>query len=219
MTTGAGEPISPELVLVDPELAARVRAAAGAGPQLPAQLPADDDPGARAGDRAVAPPERDPLPRPVSAPRPPERRRVRHRIGSYAATLGILCILAVAFLPPRQAPRFQSATAASPTSEAPTPAPAPDRARPAQLAWRPVPRATYYLVEVYAGRRLVHAESVPAASVATPSWLRPGRYSWRVFAGRGRPAGRAVRGPIESGWFLVRPAPQPRPAGAAARSR
>jgi hypothetical protein len=175
------EPISPELVLVDPELAARVRATAVAGPSLPAPSPVLRPPAEQraAGDA------------PARAEAPP-RRRIR--VTTAIAVLGGAALLGAAFLPPREAPRL--------TDVAPPATAAPARPAPT-LSWRRTADADYYLVELLQGERLVHATTVRGTRLEAPEWLAPGRYTWRVFAGDGAPADRNVRGPLERGWFVL----------------
>ncbi len=111
------------------------------------------------------------------------------------ATVAALALLAAAFLPPRDAPRLTDS--AAPATAAPRPS--------VTLAWQPARDADYYLVEIFLGATLVHAQSVRPNHVVAPSWLRPGRYTWRVFAGEGAPSARDTRGPLETGWFRVTP--------------
>jgi hypothetical protein len=211
------EPISPELVLVDPELAARVRPHAVAGPSVAPAPALERKPAAARPEQAATALAEPVLPPPAAAPREPAQpapvepvlpapvqpanRPVRHRrslpgrLASAATTLAAVALLAAAFLPPRDPPRFTDA--APPATAAP-------RAS-VTLAWQPAPDADYYLVEIFSGQRLVHAQSTRTTSVEAPAWLSDGRYTWRVFSGHGRPAARITRGPLESGWFLVRP--------------
>jgi hypothetical protein len=195
------EPISPELVLVDPELAARVRPFAVAGPtfDLAPEPGPEPEPGHEpAALRAPEPPAA-PLPEPPPVPAAPARRPERRsgllgRVSTACLVLATLALLGAAFLPPRDAPRLTDAS--PPAIAAPRPT--------VTLAWKPAGDADYYLVEIYRGERLVHAESVRTARVVAPDTLSPGRYTWRVFAGRGAPTARSVRGPLENGWFVVR---------------
>jgi hypothetical protein len=207
------EPISPELVLVDPELAARVRAVAVAGPSLDQPVtasPSVERSGGAGREPATPPPAAPasvpartpaPAPAPARAPAPGiptgaparTRRPVTARLASLASTLAVLALLAAAFLPPRDAPRLTDS--AAPATAAPRTS--------VTLAWLPASDADYYLVEVYSGTRLVHAQSVRGTRLSAPAWLRPGRYTWRVFSGQGRAADRRTRGPLESGWFVV----------------
>jgi hypothetical protein len=241
------EPISPELVLVDPDLAARVRPYAVPSPP---HAPATPLVRAPAPDAGVRPPDGD------AGAAVPERREPQRRIrlAPLVTALAGAAFLGAAFLPPREQPRITDitapATAAPPSSEAPqrpsqpgpaappvrtrpkpapaTPpspgqaepgtAPPPVRARPEPtpatppspvqaarppllLTWLPT-GADYYLVEVFSGQRLVFATTLRRARMTVPSWLEPGRYTWRVHAGTGRPAARDVRR-LENGWFRV----------------
>jgi hypothetical protein len=196
MRTPDPHPISPELVLVDPELAARVRATAIAGPSYPP---------ATVQARVLAPPAAPASPTAAPA-RPPRhepdeqanaglerrhgRRRVTHHLGSIAAALAVIALLAAGFLPPRQAPHLGDAATAAAT--------------PPTLAWRSV-GAKSYRVEIYAGERLVHAETIKATHLDVPRWLAPRRYTWRVFVDDGaRVVGQLTRSSFEEGWFVVR---------------
>jgi hypothetical protein len=209
------EPISPELVLVDPELAARARPEAVAGPQIPVVA---------AQPVWVGPTRPRPADPPPAAPREVAGQRGRwrwpRRLANVAVAVGCLAIAAAAFLPPRDAPRLGadvvSATAASPVADSRSRAdpatdprsqavaPAPSRPLPT-LVWRAMPDARYYLVEIYSGSQLIHSRSVGATRLDAPAWLPRGRYTWRVFAGLGQPRDRRVRGPLEDGWFVVGP--------------
>ncbi len=200
------EPVSPELVLVDPELAARVRPFAVAGPvfEEPRREPARATGIAPAVPlRPPAPPEADPSSTVAHAARTPvavrgERRRrsVVGRLASAVAMLAFAALLGTAFLPPRDAPRLADtpATANAATSSRVT------------LMWVADDDASYYLVEMYVGRTLVHAESTRGTKLVTPAWLPAGRYTWRVFSGNGSPPERNTNGPLESGWFVITPA-------------
>jgi hypothetical protein len=187
-----GEPVSPELVLVDPELAARLRAHAVAGPsyEIPEPAPALRAPSAEPAAPAPAPV--------ASTPTPPGRRwtsRLERGL-TAAGVVAVVALLGSAFLPPRDAPRLASsppsANAAISTQ--------------VTLAWRPAAGARYYLVEMFRDGALVHAQSTTATRLVTPEWLRPGRYTWRVLAGKGTPSQGDTVGPLESGWFRVLPA-------------
>jgi hypothetical protein len=209
------EPVSPELVLVDPELAARLRPFAIAGPALepppaaPAARPVEaiEEIEPPAPLRAPVPPEpepaesgdepAEPAARVESTPHPvPAARRQTTVAGRLLQVVGVLAgaaLLGVAFLPPRDAPRLVSnlPSASAATSTRVT------------LAWTAADDASYYLVEVFRGRTLVHAETTGATRLVTPAWLEPGRYTWRVFAGRGAPSERDTVGPLDNGWFRI----------------
>ncbi len=94
----ASEPISPELVLVDPELAARVRRNAIAGPSFAAS------------DRASQPLPVEGIPLPVvshdATPPLPRRRAARRapaRIGWAVTLVALVGVLGAAFAGPRNA--------------------------------------------------------------------------------------------------------------------
>ncbi len=210
------ESITPGLVLVDPELAARVRATAVAGPRpyVPSEAERAPEPPLRV---AVVVP---PAPRgPVVASDPhestphtdtatptvvrdapaatlpdrPDRRRIRApRPASIVIGGAVLALLLAGFLPPRQAPHLGEATPPAGASPAPL-----------TLAWKPY-GFRVYLVEIFVGNRLVHAASTRASTFDVPGWLAPGRYTWRVsaYGGSGSGASRPA-GPLEQGWFVI----------------
>jgi hypothetical protein len=199
------EPISPELVLVDPELARRVRQFAVAGPEpasaQPEALPERPSPEPPAPAIEASPPPADLLlaePAPAAPPpqlgasRPTTRRR-RPKVSTSIASLVGLSLLGAAFLPPRDAPILPGAPSRSDVAQA----------APLTLSWRASGTPDYYLVELLRDGALVHATSVRPTHLALPAWLRPGRYSWRIYAGTGPPAKRQVRGPVEEGWIRV----------------
>jgi hypothetical protein len=151
----------------------------------------------------------------VPAPRP--RRAVLVR---SLPALAALAVLGLAFLPPRDAPSLGRAPQAgarplkkpaarpraTPTRIKPPTAPTITIAPPvgpAALSWRTRPGVDYYLVELFAGARLVHATSVRSSPVKVPRWLPPGRYEWRVFEGVGHPSERRTSRVVERGWFLT----------------
>jgi len=100
------EPISPELALVSPELAAEARRTLSDRPWEAFAPPRP---------RPPAPVERPalrvaPLPSATPEPRPPERRRRRVVTPSRVVTAALLGVLVVtSFLPPRNAPRLVAA--------------------------------------------------------------------------------------------------------------
>ena len=155
---------------------------------------------------------------PTSVPAPRPRRAVLVR---SLPALAALAVLGLAFLPPRDAPSLGRAPQAGarplkepasrpratpaqikPPTGAPTINIAP-RVGPAALSWRTRSGVDYYLVELFAGARLVHATSVRSSPVKVPRWLPPGRYEWRVFEGVGHPSERRTSRVVEEGWFLT----------------
>lgn len=193
------ESISPELVLVDPELAARLRATAVAGP--PPVVPDESPPAAQAPVTREPPAEETIAAAPVAEPlrdsRPAHAGRTSRRLrtprpASIVVGLAVMALLLVGFLPPRQAPRLGEATAPANASPGPI-----------TLGWEPQ-SASAYLVEVFVGKTLVHAASTPRTAIEVPGWLAPGRYTWRVsaYSGPGSGASRPER-PFEQGWFVV----------------
>jgi hypothetical protein len=126
-------------------------------------------------------------------PAPTRASRQRRALTTSVTCVAIIGLLSAAFLPPRDGPTLLGTS--SLTGDA--------QAAPLALSWRPSRTADYYLVELFAGEELVHAVSVRGTRLELPSWLHPGRYSWRVLAGEGAPGDRRVRGPIERGWIRV----------------
>jgi hypothetical protein len=185
-----GESVSPELALVDPELASRLRAA----------MRLDDAAGI-----AIRPPVTSPTvttaaarPAPPTIAFPPRGRaaaRVRSVRLANGLAVGIVAVLALlpllAFLPPRQAPTMAAASAPTTAGSQRT------------LAWPADPRATYYVVQLLRGNRLVHVSLPPSETASLPASLRPGSYTWRVYAGYGTIDANQRRGPIATGSFTV----------------
>lgn len=197
MQSVGDEPITPWLVLVDPELAERVRATAVAGPfasvhvdRAPDPRPVTPHPQPAHTEQAVRvlPPAA-----PTFATRPDvRRRRSASRLATAVVGLTVAALLLVGLLPPRQAPSLGAAAG-----------PARASAASLTLGWQST-GARAYLIEVYAGSRLVHTRVTTGTRFVVPGWLAPGRYTWRVseYAGP-EPAGQRVGSPLEEGWFLV----------------
>lgn len=199
MQSVGDEPITPWLVLVDPELAERVRATAVAGPAASAHVDRAPDPRPVAPHRQPARTEQavhvPPLPAPAFATGPDvRRRRSAPRLATALVGLAAAALLLVGLLPPRQAPSLGDAAGPARASAA-SPS--------LTLGWQST-GARAYLIEVFAGRRLVHARVTAGTRFVVPGWLAPGRYTWRVskYAGP-EPAGQRVGPPLEEGWFLV----------------
>lgn len=184
------EPISPELVLVDPVLRERVLRES-----LQELLH----------ERAVAlrPPPRE-TPSPVVAAAPvwpaapahtvPARGRARRLLSAAISVVALVTLFvalpSLAFLPPRQAPRIDA-------TEPPSSAIAGPRA-----TWQADPGADYYRLEVVGDGRLMHV-AYPSSPPVPLGFLPPGDYAWRVFAGHGDPDDHDTRGPIAGGTFVV----------------
>ncbi len=185
------EPISPELVLIDPVLRERLlraslqellheRAVALRPPPRATLSPAEIDP-------VVAAPAR------PAAPKPARGRARRHlpvTISVMALATLFVALPSLAFLPPRQAPRIDT-----------TKLPLPANAGP-QATWRADPEADYYRLEVVGDGRLMHV-AYPSSPPVPLGFLPPGDYAWRVFAGHGDPDDHDTRGPIAGGTFVV----------------
>ena len=175
------EPVSPELALVDPELAARLRASMA--------VPVIDQP-SRPRVELVRPPAHAAEPG-ASLPREPARGTaalLAHRATVAIAVLLVLLPFA-AFLPPRGAPTL----AAEPEAVEP------GGARVMRLAWPTGPkcdllrRSTPSRWPRRAHRPTRHADNRPGRP------LPPGTYTWRVFAGYGTIDASRTRGPIAEG--------------------
>ena len=189
-------PISPGLVLVDPELAARIRAAAAfdhaaSAPWLAASpnvSPQRSEPAVHLAGCDTRPWDRYRR----EAPHVQSERRTRNaldRLGVIGGVVALLLVLSAAFLPPRQAPHLGAAPLAATTTR-PT------------LNW-PRRAAVGYRVEVLSRGRLVVALRTRVNHLVVPRWLGAGRYSWRVSVGD-RPSSRGTDPPwLERGWFIV----------------
>lgn len=203
---GPHEVVSPELVLVDPDLGVVARA----------RLPDDRHYASHA--RAMLPREHDEVVRtvlastvgriPVESRAAEQRRTSRPLIAGVAAAavLGLLLFVrvegseapaptdpptedrtsqAVGAPPPRPAaPRPKKATRAAP------PRVRPDKALERRFAWAPSQAASGYHVEFFRASRRVYAEDTRRAQITVPArWtsegrrrsLQPGQYTWYVW--------------------------------------
>ena len=190
------EPVSPELVLVDPELARRERA------QLREPAPV------RAASAAVArPPHVRAAPAPARDPRSQAApsRRVRHsRLVIVTAVLA-LAVLVVQYWLQHESPEpilgdAPTRTAARPgardTGVAPPASPSkrsigPGATTVRTLAWAPVAGATGYELQLFRGAKRVFVTRTTRPRLTLPErWryvgrvvrLEPGRYRWSVWA-------------------------------------
>jgi hypothetical protein len=83
---------------------------------------------------------------------------------------------------------------------------------PPRLAWKAVPKATYYHVQLWRQGRILSAWPHGTSFRLRRSWiyngrryrLTPGRYRWYVWSGRGRPAQKNFGPLIGSSSFRVR---------------
>jgi len=153
--------VSPELVLVDPELAAYARAHLPLGPVWSRPEPARDD-------RVVVP---------VALPEPEQEHGGRFRVWrSRALVVAVgLVLFGLGFA------AMLGVLSAERTGSAPhvaAPAPVPSGAT--RLAWPPVPGADAYRIRVSAGPRVVLDQLVSRPSLSTT--LRGGSYRWTVRA-------------------------------------
>jgi hypothetical protein len=211
------EAVSPELVLVDPELAQRRRAIELTGAWTPAVHAASirrrSVPVVEAGYERVA-----------------SKRLRRRPLFAAAAALGLVAATAVLVLrgesatkskphasvalPPTVTTPPQTATATTPPAPKKKPVARPAARRSIQVNWRPVKFATFYhVVFVRSGRQLdiwTAQSTLSAQSLRSGRGLRPGRYSWSVRPGYGnfrlrKVPGRTFYGPVVSRGVLVVP--------------
>ena len=181
------DPVSPELVLVDPALRERL---------LRESLRELLDAGGETLRRPVVVSLPRPLPRLdlADAPAPPSRPSGRAMSwrpapGTVVAAAMLaalfLALPSLAFLPPRQAPRLGSESVSARTAQI--------------VTWQPVPSADYYVFEMSANGRFLKLDPVRQPSVTLGGSLPAGRYTWRVFVGHGAVEDRDTRGPIAGG--------------------
>jgi hypothetical protein len=197
MGSNPEEQISPELVLVDPELRERLLREA----LLELLYARIDEQAPRRSSAptvtATAPtPCRLVFPRPTAttqaapAPRPARTAQHRFRLSSLvtATALAMLFVAlpSLAFLPPRQAPTIGARGPATAT----------------EISWTVDPSADYYVLELLTHGRLARVAH-PAAPPARLDALAPGTYTWQVFSGYGAVADANTRGPIDGGTVVV----------------
>lgn len=173
------EPISPELVLVDPELRRRLLDAELRDLLQMAVLASRPQPPARESERA---PERAIVFR--------TQRRRRHDLPqiAIAAVLAtaVLGLPSLAFLPPRQQPTLAPTAAVSSAS------------RP-RIDWKGESAADYYVVEFLVDGRLAAVVTPSDPAAAIPASLVGRAATWHVFAGYGPVSQLNTHGPIASG--------------------
>jgi hypothetical protein len=196
MSDNVTPPISPELALVDPDLAVAARAllpepadCLAARLRVPVRLPAQRH------DAVPVAPARST----TELRRPRDLRRALRgvvTVGGWVALAGIIASPLLAFLPPNGAPSIVDAL------RAPLPATAaPNGAEPrSTIRWRPVPGASFYnLILVRGSRRVDFWPTKPTARVtrsqragtpATPVVT----YAWFVY-----PAFRSAPGKVRYG--------------------
>jgi len=185
--------ISPELALVDPELAALGRAALHEpGCFVPASRPFQDRP------PAALVPEAQRCAEPVS------RRRSRGFVLAGSGALGVGLALAVLGL--RLVAPASRASVTPAVARAEAHAGALRDARAAGIyAWSAVPGARAYRVVIRRDTRTVFATTTPTPTVVIPASLRlaPGRYTWT--ATPSRPDGHIVpeAQPVVEATFVV----------------
>lgn len=195
--TAAVEPISPELALVDPELASRARA------QLPDPRPfttpaVEFEPSSNRIVLADLPPPAEPEPVLEREPRSRKRRAAWAVLGLLALVAAVAAIVYAGLVyersgnessapaPQNPAPPNVPASEPAPVPSVQPPAPA---ASPRSFVWAPVHGARWYLVQFYRGSTEVFRARPTEARVVVPShWsykghrlsLKPGSYRWSV---------------------------------------
>jgi hypothetical protein len=181
--------ISPELALVDPELAAEARAALPEPRPFvrprPVERPTAVEPPGPVG-RTGAIEQPGAIEGPAAARRPPRRSR-RKRVAGLLALAGALVVaasLAAVMLDQRRAepePTLRSAQAPPPPAVRP---PAAAQKLPADrvFSWAPAKGALYYRVEFFRNGKLFHAAQTADPALRLPGTLRfpPGAYRWSV---------------------------------------
>ncbi len=202
------EPISPELALVDPELAERLRrrmlaedAALEADPPVittvtpvPARSPAASvaEPLRVAEPAAVEPPSgtADDEHGRFATWRP---RGVTLANGVATALVVLIALVPLlAFLPPRQAPSVGA------RADAATNAP-----QLRTLSWPAQLDADYYVVQLLRQGKVVWTSLPQEPTADLPAALSSGTYAWRVYSGFGPIDRNEHRGPIANGTFEV----------------
>lgn len=212
----AGVDISPELALVDPELAEAARAAL---------TPADTISGRPVSESFLSRPPISADTAPALAVEPNPRRSgrrppptvvmlgfaavlvlavlladVRVEVGKTPASADVLATSSPA-VPATSPTTKRAGSKAAPRSRDAGPAPA----RPHQLAWAPYPAASAYHVELFSGPQLVFSANTQKPHIVVPrSWqldgrghtLKPGTYRWYVWPVVG--GQRAVRAIVQT---------------------
>lgn len=188
--TNVGEPLTPELVLVDPDLARRARE------QLPEREPerrrvaVEQKPAAQPPLFGFVQPT--PSAHAVDRQLRRRKRRRRNRV-LVLLILGIATAAAILSVEPLRHFFWESREATVVPAGGESSAGVSARA----FAWVSVPNATYYLVQFYRGRDEIFRARPSAPRLLVPAqWafkgrrysLTPGRYRWSVRPGFGRPS-------------------------------
>jgi hypothetical protein len=232
--SSATQPMSPELVLVDPELALWARQRLADHKRVE-EAPASPLVRPEARTLEVAPSFAAPTSVPTS--RRPRRRHVLATVSSGAACGALLLLVGDAVprdegrarpdrtdLSPEGAPRRPvpaerggtrppqpAPERATPTSP-PTPRERP-AAAPRRFVWVPVAKARYYEIQLFRNRaKILDIRSESAGFTLAPKWtyrghryaLSRGRYRWVVRPGFGSPSGNRLGGAIVRSSLVVR---------------
>jgi hypothetical protein len=205
------QPVSPELVLVDPELARRERARpekpgpVRLGPRLLSAETAAIDPSPRRPAASALPVSPRTLATRVRSPvAPPEAPALRSGLWNWLVTTATLAlaVLGVQYWLDGNSPPLVADGGPMMTTRLATPPPSvsPFASRPKQptrtstprrFAWAPVEGANGYEMQLFRGSRLVFAHRTRQPRLTLPeTWryagrvvrLEPGRYSWNVWA-------------------------------------
>jgi hypothetical protein len=175
------EAITPELVLVDPELRRRLLDQAMLEILHETLYPTHPE------HAAVRRPPWRPSGSAAGRPKSLRQRTALAAEIAIMVTVATLVIVlpSLAFLPPRQRPTLPHKTL--------SPAPS------AQIVWNTDPAADYYLVEFLVGGRLVAVRTPSEPTLSIPPSAASDGAAWRVFAGYGPVAAHNTSGPIASG--------------------